>query len=79
MELVVFTTDNCRHCGNVISFLNNVGVPFTEVNTTDEPEAVEKHDLMGAPTTILFDGNEEITRTMGFQAEELNVMIDNLD
>jgi len=80
MKLTVFTQNDCRFCGMTKGFLDDREVKYETINISDEPEYINKYDLMGAPTVVLFDEeNEEVARTTGFNPEELGVLIDNLD
>lgn len=80
MGLVVFTQEDCRYCGSVKNFLSDNDVDYIEIIATDK--YIERYNLMGAPTVILFDGNEhedEVARTTGFNPGELMVMIENME
>lgn len=78
MELIVFTQDQCRYCHSVTNFLKDNEVPFNEINLTELPIFREKFDVMGTPTAILMDGEEEVARTSGFNIPELETLVDNL-
>lgn len=79
MELTVFTQNNCRYCGATKNFLNDNEVEFKEINISIEPEYIEKYDLMGAPTVILFDGEEVVAKSTGFEPDVLETFIEQLD
>jgi glutaredoxin len=78
MNLIVFTQDQCRYCHSVTNFLEGNDVPFEQINLSELPIFGEKFDVMGTPTVILMDGEEEIARTSGFSIPELETLIDNL-
>jgi protein-disulfide isomerase len=78
MTLLVFTQDQCRYCHSVTNFLEDNDVPFDHINISQLPIFGEKFDVMGTPTVILMDGEEEIARTSGFSIPELETLIDNL-
>jgi len=78
MELIVFTQDQCRYCHQVTNHLEDNEVPFSEINLSELPVFGEKFDVMGTPTVILVDGDEEIARTSGFNLSELETLIENL-
>jgi thioredoxin 1 len=78
MKLLVLTQNNCRYCEQVKSYLNNENVNFETINVSNHPEYIEKYDVMGAPTILLLDEDEVITKTMGFDPEILETLIEQL-
>jgi thioredoxin 1 len=78
MKLLVLTQNNCRYCGMVKEFLDNQEVEYETVNVSDHPEYQEKYDMMGAPTIILLDEDEVISKTTGFNPPVLETFIDQL-
>lgn len=78
MKILVLTQDNCRYCGMVKQFLDNEDVEYDTINMSDQPEYKDKYDVMGAPTVLLLDGEEVIVKTTGFNADDLETMIDQL-
>ena len=79
MEMKVITQDNCRYCHTVINFLNDREIEYTEINITDQPEAQVKHDIMGTPTVLLFDEDEEVARTSGPNFGDIETMINYME
>jgi thioredoxin-related protein len=87
MELVVVSQNGCNPCNMVKNFLTNEKeVDFKVFNlTTDEFVEVDgikftadELGVMGTPVTILFDGDEEVARVVGFNPPELEVLVDQL-
>lgn len=80
MKLTVFTQNACRYCGEAKNFLDARDVSYETINVSDNPEYVDGLGLMGAPTIILYDeDNDEVARTTGFKPEELEAIIENLE
>lgn len=78
MEILVLTQDNCRYCKLTEQYLDREEVNYDEVNVSEHPEYVGKYNLMGAPTVLLLDGDEEVSRSTGFNSNDLDVMIEQL-
>jgi thioredoxin 1 len=78
MNLLVLTQNNCRYCEQVKQFLNNQDVEYETINMSDHPEYQEKYDVMGAPTILLLDDGEVITKTTGFNPAVLETLIEQL-
>jgi glutaredoxin len=78
MKLLVLTQNNCRYCGSIKEYLDSEQVEYETVNMSDHPEYLEKYDVMGAPTILLLDDEEVITKTTGFNPEVLNTLIEQL-
>ena len=58
-QVIVYTTDPCKRCGNAKAILNRYGVEFEEVNLTKDPVGraalVQRTGLMTFPQ-ITVDG-----------------------
>lgn len=86
MELVVVSQDGCRPCGMVKNLLEDREVDFRVFNLTIDKFieldgvkiTAEELGVMGTPVTILFDGDEEVARVVGFNPPELEVLVDQL-
>lgn len=78
MKLLVLTQNNCRYCEQVKLYLHGEQVEYETVNMSEQPEYKEKYDVMGAPTILLLDDEEVITKTTGFNPEVLNTLIEQL-
>jgi thioredoxin 1 len=78
MKILVLTQNNCRYCGMVKEYLNNNDVEYETVNMSEQPEYQTKYDVMGAPTVLLLDEDEVITKTTGFNPEILDTLIEQL-
>lgn len=78
MNLLVLTQNNCRYCEQVKEFLKDQEVEFDTFNMSDQPEYQEKYDVMGAPTILLLDDDEVITKTTGFNPAVLETLIEQL-
>jgi thioredoxin 1 len=78
MKILVLTQNNCRYCGMVKQYLDDSQVEYETVNMSEQPEYQEKYDVMGAPTVLLLDEDEVITKTTGFNVEILDTLIEQL-
>jgi glutaredoxin len=78
MKLLVLTQNNCRYCEQVKLFLNNEQIEYETINMSDHPEYLDKYDVMGAPTILLLDEDEVITKTTGFNPGILETLIEQL-
>ncbi len=60
-EIVMFTTSWCGDCRRAKKVFAEQGVPYTEINIEDEPEAAEQvrrlnHGMQSVPTIVFPDG-----------------------
>lgn len=86
MELLVVSQNGCAPCKKVKNYLNVNEVEYKEFNISTQEDVkidsttftVDDLEVMGTPVTILFDGDEEITRVQGFDVDNLNVLISQL-
>jgi thioredoxin 1 len=78
MNLLVLTQNNCPYCDRVKQFLKDKQVEYDTINMSDQPEYQEKYDVMGAPTILLLDEDEVITKTTGFNPGVLETLIEQL-
>jgi thioredoxin 1 len=78
MNLLVLTQNNCRYCGMVKQYLDDNQVEYETVNMSEQPEYQEKYDVMGAPTILLLDEDDVISKTTGFNPSVLETFIDQL-
>lgn len=50
-EVIVYTQNQCRPCGDLKAFLDNNGVPYTLKNISEDAKAKEEVIALGAMTT----------------------------
>jgi len=67
MRLVKIMKTVCPQCTLLDLFLQVEGIEVDEVHNVDnEPEIIEKYDIMGTPTLIFMDDNgNELERIVG--------------
>lgn len=75
MDLLVITQDNCPGCTQLRTHLDEADEAYTSLNITNKPEAIEKYDIMGAPTVILLEEGEEFTRITGYDANKVDDLL----
>lgn len=79
MKLIKFEKDGCVPCAMVQNFLDDKEVEFEAIKAFDNPKLAAQHDIGSVPTTILLDNEEnEVQRSVGFKASELEEMINRL-
>jgi thioredoxin 1 len=55
----------------VKQYLDDNQVEYETVNMSEQPEYQEKYDVMGAPTILLLDEDDVISKTTGFNPSVL--------
>lgn len=67
--IIDFSSPGCAPCKKippliteVLTRLEGVDIGAFEVNVADEPEAGQKHFILGVPTVIIFKNGQEIHR-----------------
>ena len=70
MKLKIFSQNVCPACRNLENYMSNEH-PETEyehINIDESPEAVDEYAIMGTPTIVLWDEDdqEEVARHTGF-------------
>lgn len=78
MYIVVVSQNGCNPCQMVKNFIKNEDIEFTEVNISTDSDAIEKYGVMSTPVTILFDGDEEIARVVGYNPPDIETLISQL-
>ena len=69
--LADFYSDSCIPCKRMSPILSQLEVEYADkikivkINTNFEKELVEKYNISAAPTLILFNNGEEISRIRG--------------
>ena len=61
-EILMYTTSWCGDCRRAKKVFAALGVPFTEINIEDEPEAAEQvrrlnRGMQSVPTIVFADGS----------------------
>ncbi|WP_459129765.1 glutaredoxin family protein [Guggenheimella bovis] len=66
-EIKLYTSSTCPHCYTAKDYLSKEGIPYTERNVSNDPEAMKEFrelKVMGVPTFVI--GDEVI---VGFDKE----------
>lgn len=84
MELKFITQNICSGCEALQLYLDNKypDLEFEKINIDEDRSAIEKYDLMGTPTLILWDDDEieEVNRLVGYRpgvdSESVDLLIE---
>lgn len=77
-KIVKFEKEDCNPCKMVSEFFNSRNVSYESVNAFNVPEMAMKYRVRSVPTTILFDGDSELMRVVGYQPVELSSLIESV-
>lgn len=67
MIIKYFKANWCSPCKHMLSELEDVPVPFDEINIDDNIEETESWNVKSVPTLILLDDKgEEVSRCVGY-------------
>ncbi|MFT4169347.1 MAG: thioredoxin family protein [Dysgonomonas sp.] len=77
-KIIKFEKTDCNPCVMVSQYLDSKSISFEAINPFDNPELAVKYKVRSVPTTILLKDNDELMRSIGYQPEELNKIIDAL-
>ena len=83
--LADFYSDSCIPCKRMSPILSKLEneyenkVKLVKINTNFEKELVERYNILAAPTLILFDKGQEISRLRGaVKKEDITALIDQI-
>ena len=79
--LVDFYADWCGPCKIVAPMVDEIAGAHTgallvaKVDSDRAQDIVQRLEILGVPTIILFEGGEEMARSVGFEPEKLKNMV----
>lgn len=83
--LADFYSDSCIPCKRMSPILSKLEneyenkVKLVKINTNFEKELVERYNILAAPTLILFDKGQEVSRLRGaVKKEDITALIDKI-
>ncbi|MCR4890174.1 MAG: thioredoxin family protein [Ruminococcus sp.] len=83
--LADFYSDSCIPCKRMSPILSKLEneyenkVKLVKINTNFEKELVERYNILAAPTLILFDKGQEVSRLRGaVKKEDITALIDQI-
>lgn len=77
-EIVKFEKDDCNPCRQVSDYFNTRRVQFVAVNPFDAPEEASRYKVRSVPTTLLLEDGREVMRVVGYQPEQLDLLIQSV-
>ena len=82
--LVDFYADWCAPCRMVAPFVDELAkehagrVLVGKVDTDKAPDVATRYGIRSIPTLILFQGGEEVERSLGFEPERIRGLLDRI-
>ncbi len=83
--LADFYSDSCIPCKRMSPILSKLEneyenkVKLVKINTNFEKELVERYNILAAPTLILFDKGQEVSRLRGaVKKDDITALIDQI-
>jgi thioredoxin 2 len=82
--LVDFYADWCAPCRMVAPFVDEVAQAHVgkllvgKVDTDRAPEVAMRYGIRSIPTLIVFEGGEEVERSIGFEPERVRRLVDRV-
>ena len=69
MEILKFYTPTCMPCKVLGKLLDKMGLQVTEIDATEDLDAVNKYNVSSTPTLIFLKDGVEVNRTTGLVNE----------
>ncbi|NNF14678.1 MAG: thioredoxin [Gemmatimonadetes bacterium] len=82
--LVDFYADWCAPCKMVAPLIDEIAhdqigkMLVAKVDTDAAPDVAMRYSIRSIPTLIVFDGGEELERSMGFEPERVRALVDKV-
>ena len=76
-RVIKFEKQNCSPCEQVSKWLDERGIKYETINPYDTPESAVKYRVRSVPTVLVYEGAEEVGRSVGFKPEELLKLLCN--
>ncbi len=77
-KIIKFEKADCNPCVMVSQYLDAKSTTFEAINPFNNPEIAVKYKIRSVPTTLLIENDEILMRSIGFQPDELNRIIEAL-
>lgn len=77
-KLIKFENNGCVPCQMVQNYLDDKGIEVEKINPFENPDAAIKYGIGSVPVTILLNHENEVSRSNGFNPEELDRLIEQL-
>lgn len=72
MKLLLITQNGCAPCAVVKNHLTDLNVDYTEINVSQNPEAISEYNIQSTPVVIVSDEHEHLVRVNGINIHEIN-------
>ncbi|MFT4224768.1 thioredoxin domain-containing protein [Dysgonomonas sp.] len=77
-KIIKFEKADCNPCVMVSQYLDSKSTAFEVINPFNNPEVAVKYKIRSVPTTLLIENDKVLMRSIGYQPEELNQIIEAL-
>lgn len=77
-KIIKFEKSDCNPCVMVSKHLDSKSTVFETINPFNNPEVAVKYKIRSVPTTLLIENDEVLMRSIGYQPDELNQIIEAL-
>ena len=83
-DLVDFYADMCAPCKMVAPLIDEIAhrqigkILVVKVNTDHAPDVAIQYEIRSIPTLIIFDGGEEVERSLGFEPERVRELVEEV-
>lgn len=71
-RVIKFQKQNCSPCEQVDKWLKDHNVEYETINPYDSPEKAVQYKVRSVPTVLLYEGDSEIGRVVGYKPEMLS-------
>ena len=74
-RVIKFEKENCAPCEQVSKWLEERGIEYETINPYETPSEAAKYRVRSVPTVLVYEGDEEVGRTVGFKPEMLSSVL----
>ena len=74
-RVIKFSKENCSPCKQVSQWLDERGIECETINPYETPDEAVKYRVRSVPTVLVYEGAEEIGRSVGFKPDMLGDLL----